>query len=76
MVRQDKRRHAEAEDAFKGQLLATNYDLYDKLYGESSFDQIEKAMNETDFYHPSSEADLKKLISEFNRSQPKDASSD
>jgi hypothetical protein len=72
IIRSDKKRNTEAEDAFKGQLLASNWNLYDQLYGESSYDRIETEMNEKDFYHPESESDLKKLIAEFNSSMPKD----
>jgi hypothetical protein len=76
IIREDKKHHEDAEDQFKGQLLASNWTLFDQLYGDSSFDRIETGMNEDDFYHPQSESDLQKLIAEFHSSMPEDISDD
>jgi hypothetical protein len=69
MRREDKQHVAEMEDVFKGNLLASNFALYDQIYGEGHYEQIEA---ETEFFHPSSEAELKALLADFNKQRPDD----
>lgn len=69
MRREDKQHLVEMEDVFKGNLLASNMPLFDQLYGDGRYEQVER---ETEFFHPSSESELKALMAEFNSSLPQD----
>jgi hypothetical protein len=69
MRREDKAHVVEMEDVFKGNLLVGNPALFDQLYGDGKYEQVEA---ETEFFHPSSEAELKALLADFNASRPED----
>ena len=69
MRREDKQKQVEMEDVFKGNLLVNNLPLFDQIYGEGHYAQVEE---ETEFFHPSSEAELKALLADFNAQHPED----
>lgn len=59
---------AKIDGEFESRLFASNFPLWQTLYGNEE----ERIERETEFVVPDNERELKQMIEDFKRSQPKD----